>query len=201
MVECTKDISSFSELLLASFHVERFNRFLEKNNPRALLNGLRVRPLKSDQFYLCRKTIRIWSCTLRSLEKTFPLDPNIFDYVIFDESSQIDIASALPAMYRAKNAIVIGDDSQLQPIVKLPRKVETAIRNDIFEDNHNELNILDYNESSILKYVDSKVNISKVCLNKHYRSHDDIVFMYNSIFYQNNLKVLTLPADQNKHVF
>jgi hypothetical protein len=62
----------------------------------------------------------IWSCTLKSLAANFPLSPGLFDYVIFDEASQIDLPSAAPALYRAKKAVVVGDENQLSHIVTLP---------------------------------------------------------------------------------
>ncbi len=38
--------------------------------------------------------LKIWSSTLKSIRRTFPLIPGIFDYVIFDEASQVDLPSA-----------------------------------------------------------------------------------------------------------
>ncbi|MEQ9413518.1 MAG: AAA domain-containing protein, partial [Cyclobacteriaceae bacterium] len=35
---------------------------------------------------------------------------------MIDEASQCDIASALPLLYRAKRAVIIGDDKQLTHI-------------------------------------------------------------------------------------
>jgi hypothetical protein len=44
------------------------------------------------------KTLRVWSCTLKSLRRTFPLEPAVFDFVIFDEASQVDLPGAAPAL-------------------------------------------------------------------------------------------------------
>ena len=57
-------------------------------------------------------------------EGKIPLAPGIFDLVVFDEASQCDIASALPLLYRAKAAVVIGDYKQLTHITSL-RKAKT----------------------------------------------------------------------------
>ena len=47
------------------------------------------------------------------------LERDIVDVAIIDEASQCDIASALPLMYRAKRAVIVGDDKQLTHISSL----------------------------------------------------------------------------------
>jgi hypothetical protein len=54
-----------------------------------------------------------------SLAGTAPNERNLFDLVILDEASQSDIASFLPALYRAQRACVVGDDKQLRHISNL----------------------------------------------------------------------------------
>lgn len=206
IINYNKTLTRDSREWLAHYHINRFNQSLIGHNPQQALIGLRHgHNINQEEFLLCQNNIKIWSCTLRSLKRSFPLEPNLFDYVIFDEASQIDIASAIPAMYRAQNAIIIGDDNQLQPIIQLPRGVEAGIRANTFRKQPLEIqknqSILDYIESSIFKYGNSKINTSRIKLNKHYRSHDDIVSMYNEIFYDKTLKVLTTNTDQNRHVF
>ena len=38
-----------------------------------------------------------------------------FDVVIFDEASQIPVEEAVPALFRARQLIVVGDRMQLPP--------------------------------------------------------------------------------------
>ena len=57
-------------------------------------------PIDEAAFINALQVLRIWSSTLKSLRGTFPLKPSTFDYVIFDEASQIDLPSAAPALYR-----------------------------------------------------------------------------------------------------
>ena len=45
-----------------------------------------------------------------------PLKPGMFDCVIIDEASFCRANSAIPALYRAKHAVIIGDPMQLRPI-------------------------------------------------------------------------------------
>ena len=63
--------------------------------------------------------------------------------VVFDEASQCDIASALPLLYRAKSAVVIGDLKQLHHIsnlketedIQLRKKYNVADENWSYSDN------------------------------------------------------------------
>lgn len=195
----------YSTEWLKNDHHSRFNECIKGGHHQNFLNQiLKNRRINLNDFRNCQNVIKIWSCTLKSLKRSFPLQPNIFDYVIFDEASQVDIASAIPAMYRAKNAIIIGDIKQLHPIIELHRKTEINIRENVFGNNlrsmQNKLESLDYIESSILKYAYSKPTISEGGLYKHYRSDDDIVNIYNPIFYANKLQILTTDTDQDKHI-
>src|SRR5436190_22940591 len=57
----------------------------------------------------------IWLMSPLSVSDTLPLDPDLFDVVIFDEASQISLEEAIPAIYRSHQAIVVGDEMQLPP--------------------------------------------------------------------------------------
>src|SRR5690606_15463122 len=57
----------------------------------------------------------IWLMSPLSVSDTLPLDPGLFDVVIFDEASQIPVEEAVPALYRAPQVIVVGDEMQLPP--------------------------------------------------------------------------------------
>ena len=59
------------------------------------------------------------------------LSPNvIFDYVIMDESSQVDIATGALAISCAKNAVIVGDSKQLE---KVTTREEKEKYQEIFE--------------------------------------------------------------------
>lgn len=42
----------------------------------------------------------------------------IYDYVIMDEASQVDVATGVLALSCAKNAVIVGDTRQLSNVVK-----------------------------------------------------------------------------------
>ena len=57
----------------------------------------------------------VWLMSPTSVSDTLPLDPSLFDVVIYDEASQIPLEEAVPAMHRARQVIVVGDQMQLPP--------------------------------------------------------------------------------------
>ena len=65
------------------------------------------------------KMFPVWGVTSLSTRTNFDLDRGLFDLVVVDEASQCDIASALPLLFRAKRAMIIGDGKQLLHITTL----------------------------------------------------------------------------------
>ena len=56
-----------------------------------------------------------WISTPGAVAQVFPLLPDLFDVVIFDEASQCPLEQAIPAIYRSKTVVVSGDAKQLPP--------------------------------------------------------------------------------------
>ncbi|HRE99571.1 MAG TPA: AAA domain-containing protein [Pirellulaceae bacterium] len=57
----------------------------------------------------------IWLMSPLSVSDALPLDPELFDVVIFDEASQITLEEAVPTLFRARQSIVVGDEKQMPP--------------------------------------------------------------------------------------
>ena len=117
-----------------------------------------------------------------------PLEPNLFDLLIIDEASQCDIPSALPLLYRARRAVIIGDASQLRHITKIdPRRTPHIL------DAHG----LGDEGSFAYSYSLFDLTISRgatgalVMLQGHYRSHSDIVGFSNRRWYDGDLQIWT----------
>jgi len=60
------------------------------------------------------KAVPCWLVSPESVSTIFPMK-EMFDLVIFDEASQCFAERGIPAMYRAKQVVVAGDDQQLRP--------------------------------------------------------------------------------------
>ena len=62
------------------------------------------------------RVLPCWAVTSLSARGRLPFEPGVFDLVVIDEASQCDIASALPLLYRARRAVIIGDPLQLKHV-------------------------------------------------------------------------------------
>jgi very-short-patch-repair endonuclease len=134
----------------------------------------------------------IWVMTNLSAGRSLPLQPGLFDLVIIDEASQCDIASAIPLLFRAKRAVIIGDPQQLRHISNiLPELEESFARKQNLEGMRP---LWSYSDSSIydLGSATTTANGSPpIFLSDHYRSHPDIIEFSNQALYESSLLIRT----------
>jgi len=137
--------------------------------------------------------LKIWSSTLKSLRRTFPLKKAIFDYVIFDEASQVDLPSAAPALYRAKKAIVVGDPKQLTHIAGITKKMDREIAkfHNLLDANEYYPSKIRYCDISLYFSAENTIQYTPIFLNNHYRSEDEIIGLCNRTFYNERLNIMT----------
>ena len=117
----------------------------------------------------------------------------MYDYVIVDEASQVDLACGVVAMTCAKNIVIVGDLKQLPNVVTEEDKEKLAV----------------VGESSKVpdKYRCEKNSLlSSVCevfptapralLKEHYRCHPRIIDFCNKKFYGGQLIIMTEDHDE-----
>nr|WP_297165682.1 AAA domain-containing protein [uncultured Dysgonomonas sp.] len=129
----------------------------------------------------------ILSSTL-SLHTSIP-NGYLFDYLIIDESSQVDIIKAAVCFSCCRNVIVVGDSLQLTHIVD-KQSQEAAEQ---FQVEYNISPAYDYVKQNILNSLKSLYgdNLKSVLLKEHYRCHPTIIGFCNKKYYNNNLVVMT----------
>ncbi len=138
-----------------------------------------------------------WAVTSLSTKGRIPFAEAIFDLVIFDEASQCDIASALPLLYRAKSAVIIGDPKQLSHITSLRKGQDYKL----LEKNKLEDDFINwaYSFNSLFNLAATYTNNNKfVKLVDHHRSHKHIIDFSNSEFYDEELRVATNYKSLNR---
>lgn len=160
------------------------------------INGHRFNDedINESSFINALQVLRIWSSTLKSLRGTFPLKAGVFEYVIFDEASQIDLPSAAPALYRAKKAIIVGDPMQLTHIAGITKEIDYGLAKihgltemkDIYPAKTR------YCDVSLYKAAENSLLHSPILLTNHYRSEDQIISLCNQVFYNGQLKILSV---------
>lgn len=118
----------------------------------------------------------------------------IFDYVIMDESSQVDIATGALAISCAKNAVIVGDSKQLE---KVTTRKEKEKYQEIFE-KHKVSQMYNCADLSFLDSINGFIpKDAKTLLREHYRCHPKIIEFCNQKFYDNQLIVLSKNAEQS----
>ncbi len=134
----------------------------------------------------------VWIVTSLSVKRALPLTPNMFDILIIDEASQCDIASALPLLFRAKRAVIIGDPRQLRHISTLTLNQETKIAD--ITGTTALLPDWSYVRNSIYDVAESAIAYggrTPFLLCEHFRSHPDIIEFSNRKFYNGALILRT----------
>ena len=154
--------------------------------------------IRKIDFELILKAIPLWASTTKEISKCLPLVKEMFDLVIFDESSQCDLASSIPSMYRAKELIVVGDPHQLRHISFLSQKKQ----NELKENYSVTAKVANYRKESLIDWTNFILSNpdQTTYLNEHFRSKTDIIQYSNSKFYNNELKLIRsipLPDDFN----
>lgn len=111
-----------------------------------------------------------------------------YDYIIMDESSQVDLITGVLALSTARNAVIVGDLKQLPNVI-------TSENKNIIEEISKKYNIesnYDYLQHSFLESVkETLTNAPNTLLKEHYRCHPKIIQFCNKKFYDNQLLIMT----------
>ena len=119
----------------------------------------------------------------------------VYDYVIVDEASQVDLATGALALSCAKKAVIVGDLKQLPNVVDTEH---TKISNEIFEQFYLSESYRYANHSLLLSVSELFSDIPKTLLREHYRCHPKIIDFCNKKFYNNQLIILTEPKSSRQ---
>ena len=130
----------------------------------------------------------VWLMSPLSVSDTLPLETDLFDAVIFDEASQIPMEEAVPALFRAPQVIIVGDEMQLPPTSFFAARNDDATEIEVEEDDERVAISLD--ADSLL--TQSAKNLPATLLAWHYRSRSEsLIGFSNAAFYSGNL--FTIP--------
>ncbi|MGB1298653.1 MAG: DEAD/DEAH box helicase, partial [Psychrobium sp.] len=114
-----------------------------------------------------------------------------FDVVIIDEATQCNISSCLPALYRAKRALVVGDTKQLRHYSFLAKSKESQLLTK-HQLTDFQSGVVSYRDNSILDLSLQALNGQQqvAMLDEHFRSKPELIDFSNQQFYQNKLKIM-----------
>ncbi|MBD8528475.1 MULTISPECIES: AAA domain-containing protein [unclassified Massilia] len=131
----------------------------------------------------------VWLMSPLSVSDTLPLAADLFDVVIFDEASQIPVEESVPALSRARQVVVVGDEMQLPPTSFFASGSAGEI-DEIEVEEEGERIAIHLDSDSLLSQAAR--NLPATLLAWHYRSrHEALISFSNAAFYEGRL--VTIP--------
>lgn len=118
----------------------------------------------------------------------------IYDYLIMDEASQVDVATGALALSCARNAVIVGDTKQLPNVVNeyMKERTDTIFKSFKIADGYN------YAKNSFLKSICRIIpDVPQTLLREHYRCHPKIIEFCNQKFYHGDLLIMTEDRGEN----
>ena len=119
----------------------------------------------------------------------------VFDYLIMDEASQVDIKTGALALSCAMNAVIVGDDKQLPNVISHEEEQAlNAIQSTYHIDEKYQATANSFLQSCVKVFTDAPVTL----LREHYRCHPRIIDFCNQMFYNGELIAMTSGCHEDK---
>lgn len=116
----------------------------------------------------------------------------MYDYVIIDEASQVDLTTGALALSCAKNAVIVGDSKQLPNVVDDKTKAQT---DHVFNKYHLPTAYCYSKHSFLGSVLELFPSVPQTMLREHYRCHPQIIGFCNEKFYKGQLIILSRERD------
>lgn len=176
--------------------VKRQRLFVHSKSLVERKKNLQNRLLETEDFKPLLEAFPCWCVTTYAVSGSLPLKPGLFDVVIIDEASQCDIASCFPILYRAKKAVVVGDDKQLPHLSFLEKAKEQSFMSQYGINDRYQL-MWRFRTNSMFDLA-NYYSMHPVLLDEHFRSLPPIINYSNKEFYGGRIKVMRRNDDKKK---
>lgn len=153
-------------------------------------NQLPVRRLMKKYWQTITQVAPIVAASPDSVARFLDIDAAKFDIVVFDEASQIRVATAIGALGRASQAIIVGDTNQMPPTAMFGGSGSAkGVEELLDDDDQYSLN----DQESILSMAEN-AQIPAEMLTWHYRSQDELLIAFaNKHIYKGKLSSFPSP--------
>lgn len=159
---------------------------LVKHEAAKKLRHLPVRKLLARAPNVVTQIAPCWMASPLSVSQLLASSDQLFDLVIFDEASQVLPEDAVPALYRAKQAIVAGDSHQLPPTTFF--STGDTESEDAADD---EESMAGQGFESILDLL--QATLPNTMLEWHYRSNDERLIHFSNVHVYES-RLVTFPG-------
>lgn len=175
-----KSMVLFKAELANIYQWQQERRFFEKRD----LQG------NSDEF---NKEYPVILSTTYSIKGTLSTE-HVYDYLIVDEASQVDLATGVLAFSCAKNIIIVGDRQQLPNVLT---DDDTQIADAIWSKYNIDERYRFTTHSMLASATKIWSEAPSVLLREHYRCHPKIANFFNQKFYNGKLIIMTEDHNEN----
>ncbi|MCQ2753525.1 MAG: AAA domain-containing protein [bacterium] len=176
--------------------VKRQRIFVHSKSLVERRQNLQNRLLETEDFKPLLEAFPCWCVTSYAVSGSLPLKPGLFDVVIIDEASQCDIASCFPLLYRAKKAVVVGDDKQLPHLSFLEKAKEQSFLSQYGITDRYQL-MWRFRTNSMFDLA-NYYSMHPVLLDEHFRSLPPVINYSNKEFYGNRIRVMRRNDNSSK---
>lgn len=181
-------MSDYMESSMRIFKNELYRKYKKRDRPEYTERELRSRSKEFIEDY------PVIMSTTYSLRRSLA-ENVIYDFVIIDESSQVDLATGVLALSCAKRAVIVGDLKQLSNVVTS----DAAYKTDVIFQSFNLPEPYRYSNHSLLSSITELFpEVPKTLLREHYRCHPKIIEFCNRKFYHDELIILSEAKTHRK---
>ncbi|MER8683958.1 DUF4011 domain-containing protein [Mesorhizobium sp. M1405] len=169
----------------------RVGDFTEMGLIEHLADKRRIRqPVREIMRKAARALLELKPCWIMSplaVAQYIPKGTAEFDLCIIDEASQMPPEDAIGALFRARQAMVVGDTKQLPP---------TNFFRQVFDDQEEDDDADPVTDESVLEMANATFRPKRM-LRWHYRSRNSALIRFsNRIMYDDNLVVFPSPNEE-----
>ena len=158
--------------------------------------NLQNRLLEEEDFKPLLEAFPCQCVTTYAVSGSLPMKPGLFDVAIIDEASQCDIASCMPILFRAKKAVIVGDDKQLPHLSFLENAKEQSFLSQY--DIPDKYRLMWRFRTNSMFDLAGYYCMTPVLLDEHFRSLPPIIDFSNKEFYGGGLRIMTRNDDSLK---
>lgn len=178
--------------LLRDYSLQTLKNEIAEHYPADTRTAFTIKNIKAKTEDLLREYPVVLSTTYSA--KSCISKDMVFDYVIMDEASQVDIKTGALALSCAMNAVIVGDDKQLPNVVSQEEALALQAIQLTYkvDDRYNEVT-----HSFLQSCVEVFKDIPVTLLREHYRCHPKIIEFCNQHFYNGELVAMTVDNDED----
>lgn len=174
-------MKNYADLSAKIFKHCLYEKYINNNRDKYTLDELKTKSQKfiNDYPVILSTTYSLKNCLSSEV---------MYDYVIIDEASQVDLCTGALALACAKKAVIVGDLKQLPNVVKS----EVARSTDYIFSSYKLDECYRYKNHCLLSSITELFKqVPTTLLKEHYRCHPKIIEFCNRKFYNNELIILS----------